>query len=537
MSKRAIIYARVSSDEQTKNNSLPTQLEAMRQYAERQGFTIVQELREDYTGTKLDRPEMSKARVLVKERKVDALIAYASDRLTRNPADGIVLREEFARSSVELHYATRGKVDMSPDAEMFSGFEDLLARGWLLRMKEAMTRGRWGKAKGDPTSGKPAYIPGNGRPPYGYTKAGGPKATTLEPVPEQAETVRLIFGWYVQDKLPVTEIVSKLQGLGVRPPGERPGNFAIKRPAGVWTPYAVYQILRKETYAGVYYCHALTKIDGKYTKRPKDEWIAIPVPAIIDRSLWEAAQQRLNSGKEQSPRNAKYQHLLSRRLRCSCGYAVNQKRGYNRKGEPTRFYYRCSSMQGHGFVYGACGAGYVSAELVDQAAWEWVKALLTDTETLLHGYQAQQQEQQARNADLYDRLAILDDRIRQEQRKQANLLDLFLDDQLPREMLYQRQHTIEETLTALQNERETVARQVATEVISDAHIQTIKEYGRLVHDELDNNTSYAFRRGLVEDLDLTGTLAIEDDQPVLYLHWLTHTDRVCIASEFDTTGR
>src|SRR5687768_8501278 len=126
MTQRAIIYARVSSDEQSKNNSLPTQLDAMRQYAAARGFTIIGELREDYTGTKLDRPEMAKIRQMVKERRVEALLAYSSDRLTRNPADGIVLREEFARAGVELHYATRGKVDMSPDAEMFSGFEDLL---------------------------------------------------------------------------------------------------------------------------------------------------------------------------------------------------------------------------------------------------------------------------------------------------------------------------------------------------------------------------------------------------------------------------
>ena len=179
MSKRAIIYARVSSDEQAKNNSLPTQLEAMRQYAERQGFTIVDELQEDYSGTKLDRPELAKVRAMVKERQIDTVIAYQSDRLTRSPADGIILREEFARAGIELHYATRGKVDISPEAEMFSGFEDLMARGWLLRMKEAMTRGRWGKAKGDPTSGKQQLIPGTGPTPYGYLKVGGPKQTTL----------------------------------------------------------------------------------------------------------------------------------------------------------------------------------------------------------------------------------------------------------------------------------------------------------------------------------------------------------------------
>lgn len=49
--KRAVLYARVSTDEQAENGyGLPVQLDAMRKYAEQNHFTIVEEFLEDYTG-------------------------------------------------------------------------------------------------------------------------------------------------------------------------------------------------------------------------------------------------------------------------------------------------------------------------------------------------------------------------------------------------------------------------------------------------------------------------------------------------------
>ena len=81
MSKRAVLYARVSTDEQAERGySIPTQLEACNDYATEHGYTVEAEITDDYTGTVLDRPGFTKVMEFIESRSVDALIVYSADR-------------------------------------------------------------------------------------------------------------------------------------------------------------------------------------------------------------------------------------------------------------------------------------------------------------------------------------------------------------------------------------------------------------------------------------------------------------------------
>src|SRR5262245_7550031 len=81
--KRVAIYCRVSRDEQADNWSLPTQEAACRKYAEERAYEIIGVWKEDFTGMVIDRPEMDKIRRLVDARRVDVVLFYNTDRLTR----------------------------------------------------------------------------------------------------------------------------------------------------------------------------------------------------------------------------------------------------------------------------------------------------------------------------------------------------------------------------------------------------------------------------------------------------------------------
>ena len=106
---RAIIYARVSTEDQARRGySLPSQLDECRRYCEREGYTIAAEFSEDESGAKLDRPELTKARDMLRTGQADALIVLASDRLTRSLAHHLLLRDEMRRAGVELIYVQRG---------------------------------------------------------------------------------------------------------------------------------------------------------------------------------------------------------------------------------------------------------------------------------------------------------------------------------------------------------------------------------------------------------------------------------------------
>src|SRR5687767_4675824 len=98
MTNRAVLYARVSTDEQGEYGySLTTQIQAMRQYCQEHGLKPIQEFQEDYTGTKLDRPELDKARRMFDKHQADALVVYTGDRFARKAAHSLILREEWQR--------------------------------------------------------------------------------------------------------------------------------------------------------------------------------------------------------------------------------------------------------------------------------------------------------------------------------------------------------------------------------------------------------------------------------------------------------
>ena len=84
LSKRAIIYVRVSTDEQAKGYSLQTQVEGCTRYAQEMGYTIAATFQEDYTGTTLDRPALNEMRnFITSDSSISVLIVYDLDRIAR----------------------------------------------------------------------------------------------------------------------------------------------------------------------------------------------------------------------------------------------------------------------------------------------------------------------------------------------------------------------------------------------------------------------------------------------------------------------
>jgi len=82
--RRAAIYARVSTEDQRSNYSLPTQTDHCRAYAAKQGYVVVAEFQEDFTGTALDRPELDKLRDLARQHESDVLLVPDIERLARD---------------------------------------------------------------------------------------------------------------------------------------------------------------------------------------------------------------------------------------------------------------------------------------------------------------------------------------------------------------------------------------------------------------------------------------------------------------------
>src|SRR5215210_4148626 len=103
-SKRAVLYARVSTDEQARSGySLAQQLEALRAHVVREGFEVLEEVRDPgQSGASLERPGMDRVRDLVAAGGVSVVLAQDRDRIAREPAYLFYLREEFAEHQTVL---------------------------------------------------------------------------------------------------------------------------------------------------------------------------------------------------------------------------------------------------------------------------------------------------------------------------------------------------------------------------------------------------------------------------------------------------
>ena len=102
--KRAILYARVSTDEQARSGfSLAQQLEALREYAAREGCDVLEEVSDPgQSGASLERPGMDRVRDLVPAGDVTVVLAQDRDRFAREPAYHYLLRREVEEYGTKI---------------------------------------------------------------------------------------------------------------------------------------------------------------------------------------------------------------------------------------------------------------------------------------------------------------------------------------------------------------------------------------------------------------------------------------------------
>jgi site-specific DNA recombinase len=250
MSKRAVIYARVSTDEQSKGYSLPTQLEACRKYAEEQGYTVVKEYADDYSGMSMDRPALNELRSLLDQGGADVVVCYEVDRLARKVVYQLLLEEEFTRRRAVLEYVL-ARYDATPEGQMMKQFRGVIAEYERAKILERMARGKKGRAQaGQVTVGRIA--------PYGYDYVGEPHKGQLVVNEEEAKMVRLIFQWYTDgdengDKLGAYQIARRLSERRIPTKDDTAGYVKRKKEPGVWGKSTVQKILTNETYTGVWH--------------------------------------------------------------------------------------------------------------------------------------------------------------------------------------------------------------------------------------------------------------------------------------------
>ena len=517
MSRQAIAYCRVSTDEQAEHGySIQTQLDACRSWASLNGYQVMYEITDDYTGTAIDRPGFSRVLELIQAGKADALIVYSADRLSRNLVHRVIIRDELQRANAQLIYCSRGVIGNSPTDRFLDNMEGAVAEYEVGLIKERMMRGKRAKAE----RGIPI---GHGNVPFGYRIVGSRQQTQFEIVEEEAQVVRLIFALFSQGKIQ-TEIAEYLTQMGIPSRADVRDVFGKKRGYGTWSRMMVYQILTNETYTGTWYAFRYKRDGKKVTKRPKESWIPASVPPIISYEEWEIVQKKLKirSGRK---RTNHFEYLLSGHIKCACGYSVNGKPKHS--GRKTYLYYVCSA-KGRFRALHWCDLPCFKTEVVDKAVWEWIENLLRDPENIAEGLRGVHAEVESSNQKLLERIGFLEQQIESISQQEDRLLSLYLDDRIPKSVL-------DDKMVEFENMKEKMSEEAANTKSLLVYIPTkdeiigLSEVVRKIGDRLLGAT-YKEKRQIIDLLDVTVTLSHQEKERYVNMECLIGESIVSLMS-------
>src|SRR5919112_1603423 len=226
---RAILYARVSTDEQARSGySLAQQLEALREYAVREGYEILEEVSDPgQSGASLERPGMDHIRDLVAAGGVAVVLAQDRDRIAREPAYHYLLRREFEEHGTKIR-AMNDRGDDSPEGQLTDEILDQWGKYERAKISERSRRGKLQKAR----EGKVLAGP---RPPYGFRYNDARDNYVV--VQEKMRVIERIFRMVGAEGYTMSATRLTFNREGVKPPS---GEF--------WSPKYLREAIKDDVY-------------------------------------------------------------------------------------------------------------------------------------------------------------------------------------------------------------------------------------------------------------------------------------------------
>lgn len=411
--KRAIIYSRVSTDDQRSNFSIPTQVAECVKYCNKNGYTLVGNAYvdkqsgldveknenstpayvDDFSSREINRPNLDAAITYLEDYGFDVVVVHSIDRLARDPYIRQSLEREFLRRGARVEFAL-GNYEDSPEGEVRKDMDATFAKWENAKRVERCNRGKRGKAE------KGLYV--GGRTPYGYIlDADGPGGVSIHP--EQAEAVRLMFRLYSEENYSMGMIERELAKRGIP-------TYTGK---SLWHLSAIRNVLENTAYIGyLYYNKSICHTNSNRTARDKTEWIKIEVPSIVDASTFYIVQNKIKDHKESLRRRPQHFYLLSGMLRCA--ECKKPFRANHKKARPKENRRACSSYR-HRLYDGQCMDKEISAHRLDDLVWNKIAEMLMKPEVLREGYEQAKQYEQINRArtitlveELYQKAAKLD---------------------------------------------------------------------------------------------------------------------------------
>jgi len=488
---RAAIYCRVSTEDQEREGtSLQSQVEACVNKARELGYDAPEEFTvlETYSGLTLDRPKLPQLRQWVRDKEVEAIIAYTLDRVSRDPVHFIILQEEMEKAGVKLTLVTE-TIDSSDLGRLITYIKGYAAKLEAEKIRERTMRGIRERVKaGKMPSGRRARL-------YGYTYLPGKGVGEGVRYINEAEArwVKEMFRWLVEEGVTLNGMTYRLRALGVPTPSCK----------GFWLRSTVYRILTNPAYIGKTYCftHVHKEGDRHYKANRKTKKTSIEIrpyekgveikgatPPIIEPEVFQAAQARLRRNKGQANRNGKVKYLLRGHIYCSRCH--RKYWGYSRwhNGQPDKSnqrYYYCMGRRSIVTPYKCDNKGY-QADYLESLVWQQIEVLLTQPEVVLAGLKTRM-DGANEASHLEQELAEFSRRLKALDKEQQQLLQWALKG-FPEETVVAENKRINRQRTELKERRAELEIRVHQAKQAEIHIEGIEKFCELVRQNLGDFT-------------------------------------------------
>ena len=388
--KMAAIYARVSSAQQREQHTIASQTAALIEFAKTHELEVPREWMledEGYSGATLERPGLERVRDLAAEGQIQVVLVYSPDRLSRKYAYQILLTEELARHGVETLFINAPQSATAED-QLVVQFQGMIAEYERAQIMERYRRGKRHRAK----SGEVSVMSGA---PYGYRyiRKTEDAPASYRVIEAEARVVQRIYKMYTIEGLSIGAITRRLNEQRI----------PTRKRSARWERSTVWAALRNSAYRGIAYFGktrvaarsritrplrlrgGMSKRDSAGHERPRDEWIEIPVPALVSEESFARAQELLQENKIRAKRRTITPSIVQGLVSCQkCGYAFSRTSTVTSARK--LHYYKCIGSDGWRKLGGpVCDNGrFIRQDLLDQVVWTEVIRLLEDPRLIQH---------------------------------------------------------------------------------------------------------------------------------------------------------
>ncbi len=390
--RRVAIYARVSSEQQTKEQTIASQLHALERRVADDALACDPELRfvdDGYSGSTLIRPALDRLRDQAAAGAIDRLYVLSPDRLSRKYAYQVLIVEELSRCGVEFVFLNH-PLGQNPEDNLLLQVQGMIAEYERAKIMERSRRGKQHAA----ARGSVSVFSGA---PYGYSyvsRHDGDGEARFQVVATEARVVRNMFAWVGQERCSLSEVQRRIQQEEVLSPTGK----------AIWSRTTIWAILRNTAYKGTAtYGKTSNQPFNRQTLRPPrgkpeqprrpisrvttspEKRVMVNVPALVSEELFAAVQEQLDDNRLRTrARSRGDRFLLQGLVLCKrCGYACSGNGGSSgSRGTAQRkpyAYYRCAGADPYRFGgQRLCWNKAVRTDFLDAAVWEDVRSLLAE---------------------------------------------------------------------------------------------------------------------------------------------------------------